>query len=80
MGASWYKFCNVRLASLLIFVRLVEAALVSLPVGVQIAVSWVTFRVKNRDKRWTCDGVEVGEGFFHPAETGACQLPQTVAL
>ena len=35
MGASWYKFCNVRLASLLILVRLVEAAMASLPVGVQ---------------------------------------------
>lgn len=34
MGVCVYKFCNVRLTSLLIFVRQVEAAMECLLVGV----------------------------------------------
>lgn len=35
MGGCQYKFCNVRLVSLLSLVRLIEAAMAYLPAGVQ---------------------------------------------
>ena len=76
-----WEFPGINSAkSLLIFVRLVEAAMACLPVGVQNwrYPGWLS-GWKNRIRgapviQWRL------ERTFRPVETGACQLPQTVAL